>query len=423
MSRRAFIWVGAITACVVAAIVWFNAEPADDYVPSATNAAPTAEVIERGRALTYLANCQACHTARGGEPFAGGRVLPSDFGTFYSPNITPDADTGIGRWTEHDFWRALHLGYSKDGSLLYPAFPYPSFTKITQQDASAIFAYLKTIKPVSKRAPPHTLRSPYKYRWLLRVWRSLYFKPGVFQADTTKDATWNRGAYLVQVSHCDFCHVSRDALGGNHPVSKATGGTVLGWYAPRLNHPTEAGLQSWPTESIVDLLQTGRVTNAATLGPMAEVVYESLQHAPREDLQSMAAYLESLPAAAAPAPLPPLSERAAPYLERGKALYKDRCATCHGDNGEGQSPAAIPLARNRAVTMNPALNGIRILLYGGYAPGTTGNPQPFGMPPFAQDLSDDQIADVLNYVRNSWGNRAEWIQADAVFRARTGPLW
>jgi mono/diheme cytochrome c family protein len=156
---------------------------------------------------------------------------------------------------------------------------------------------------------------------------------------------------------------------------------------------------------------------------MAEVVYESLQHAPRAELQSMAVYLKALPAAPAPADLPPLSERAAPFLERGKAVYEDRCATCHGDNGEGKLPAALALAGNRAVTLKPALNAVRVLLYGGYPPGTSGNPQPFGMPPFAQDLSDEQIADVLNFVRNSWGNRGEWVRSDEVFRARTGSLW
>jgi mono/diheme cytochrome c family protein len=460
MSRRNRVSIGAIAAVLalilIAGIVWLTHEPDDDYVPSLAGDASSAEVIERGRVLTYLANCQACHTARGGEPFAGGRELPSEFGTFYSPNITPDAQTGIGGWSERDFWRAVHLGYSKDGSVLYPSFPYPSFTKITQQDANAIFAYLKTIKPVSRRAPAHALNSPYKYRWLLHVWRAFYFRPGAFQADTTKDAEWNRGAYLVQVSHCDFCHVSRDSLGGPQPASKATGGTVLGWYAPQLNQPTEAGLQHWTTESVVELLGSGRVTgepgpggapparvtedprpnaatlarstegsspNSATLGPMAEVVFESLQHAPRADLQSMAVYLEALPTASAPAALPPLSDREAPMLDRGKAVYKDRCATCHGDAGEGKLPASIALAGNRAVTLKPALNAIRVVLYGGYPPGTADNPQPFGMPPFAQDLSNEQIADVLNFVRNSWGNRGEWVTADAVNRTRTGPLW
>jgi mono/diheme cytochrome c family protein len=200
---------------------------------------------------------------------------------------------------------------------------------------------------------------------------------------------------------------------------------VLGWYAPALDRPGEAGTQNWSVENIAELLHSGRVSNAATLGPMAEVVYESLQHAPRADVEAIATYLKALPEGS-PAPAsraPPSAEVAAPILDRGRALYEDRCATCHGDSGEGRSPAALALANNRAVTMDPTVNVIRVVLYGGYPPGTAGNPQPFGMPPFAQDLSDQQIADVVNFVRSSWGNSGSFVRADEVLRARTGPLW
>jgi mono/diheme cytochrome c family protein len=190
-------------------------------------------------------------------------------------------------------------------------------------------------------------------------------------------------------------------------------------------------MQHWELQDITELLHSGRTTSAATLGPMAEVVFESLQHAPRADIEAMATYLKALPepasatAAAAGPPARPreLSEAAAAFLARGEDLYKDRCATCHGDAGEGRPPAAIALAGNRAVTMDSAVNVIRVVLYGGYPPGTAGNPHPFGMPPFAQDLSDRQVAEVVSFIRASWGNRASFVRSDVVFRQRTGPLW
>jgi mono/diheme cytochrome c family protein len=434
MRRRGYV-IGVIVAlCLVAVALWLLRSPDDHYVarPSPSGS-PSFELLERGRVLARLANCHACHTARGGEPFAGGRAIPTAFGTFYSPNITPDAQTGLGRWTERDFWRALHLGISRDGSLLYPAFPYPNFTKITQDDAHALWEYLKTVKPVSRRSDPHALRFPYKYRPLLRVWRAVYFEPGVFEPVSTQSASWNRGAYLAEaVAHCDLCHVPRNSMGAAQSSPDARGGRVLGWYAPALDRADEAGMQNWNPESIVDLLRAGRTTSevsrqAATLGPMAEVVYESLQHAPRADIEAIATYLEALPepaSASSPrAPASPPSPAAKSRLDSGRAVYEDRCATCHGDAGEGRLPAALALANNRAVTMDPAVNVIRVVLYGGYPPGTAGNPQPFGMPPFAQDLSDDQIADVVSFIRASWGNRGSLVSADQVFRERTGPLW
>lgn len=392
---------------VVAVVLWWRHSPEDGFAVLPAEGGPaSAEVLERGRVLSRLANCHACHTVRGGEPFAGGRAIPTQYGTFYSPNITPDAETGIGRWSERDFWRALHLGLSRDGSFLYPAFPYPNFTKITQSDAHALWEYLKTVKPVSRRAPPHTLEFPYRYRSLLRVWRALYFRPGVHQSDPP-----NRGEYLANaVAHCDLCHVTRKDL--------------LGWHAPALDKSTEAGMQHMSTEDIVELLHNGRTTSAATLGPMAEVVYESLQHAPRADIEAIATYLKGLPEPPASKPAAPtLTPTMTAMLDRGQALYKDRCATCHGDKGEGKPPAALALASNRSVTMNPALNVIRVVLYGGYTPGTAGNPQPFGMPPFAQDLSDQDVADVVSYIRTSWGNSGSFVSPDAVLRQRTGPLW
>ena len=384
-----------------------------------------ADEIQRGRELVELADCRSCHTARGGGLFAGGRAIPTPFGTFYSPNITPDVKTGLGSWNATDFWHALHNGYSKDGTLLYPTFPYTNYTKISRQDSDAMFAYLHSLPPVAQANHPHELRSPYNHRILLAAWRSLFFRPGVFVPEAGRAADWNRGAYLVQgVAHCSACHESRNALGASE--AGPSGGLVLNWYAPSLTSPNEAGVQTWSENDIVALLKTGQVNtstaNAAALGPMAEVVSESLQQAPDDELRAMATYLKALPSTDTPATTAKYEIPVA-IMAAGKDLYEKNCADCHGHNGEGREPAAPPLAGNRAVTMDSAVNPIRMVLFGGYSPGTVGNPRPFGMPPYSLVLSDEEIAEILIYVRVSWGNAARPIRGEEVSANRGSPLW
>jgi len=379
-----------------------------------------------------LADCRSCHTARGGALFAGGRAIPTPFGTFYSPNITPDVKTGLGRWNATDFWHALHNGYSKDGTLLYPTFPYTNYTRISRRDSDAMFAYLHSLPPAAQANHPHELRFPYDHRILLAAWRALFFRPGVFEPDPAHSAEWNRGAYLVQgVAHCSACHESRNALGATSSKAGPSGGLVLNWYAPSLTSPHEAGVQGWAETDIVSLLKTGQVNTSAAKavvrGPMAEVVSESLQQAPDDELRAMATYLRALPvtdapeegssAAATKYDIPPA------VLAAGKDLYEKNCADCHGHHGEGREPAAPPLAGNRAVTMNSAVDPIRMVLFGGYSPGTSGNPRPFGMPPYSLTLSDEEIARVLIYVRASWGNTARPIRGEEVTANRGSPLW
>jgi mono/diheme cytochrome c family protein len=391
-----------------------------------------ADEVERGHELVELADCRSCHTARGGALFAGGRAIPTPFGTFYSPNITPDVKTGLGSWNATDFWHALHNGYSKGGTLLYPTFPYTNYTKISRRDSDAMFAYLHSLPPVAQPNHPHVLRFPYDHRILLVAWRSLFFRPGVFEPEPEHNAEWNRGAYLVQgVGHCSACHESRNALGATSSKAGPSGGLVLNWYAPSLTSPREAGVQGWAETDIVALLKNGRVNtstaNTAALGPMAEVVSESLARAPDDELRAMATYLKALPITDAPED--GSSGPAAKYdippaiLAAGKDLYEKNCADCHGHNGEGRKPAAPPLAGNRAVTMNSAVNPIRMVLFGGYSPGTAGNPRPFGMPPYSLTLSDEEIAEVLIYVRASWGNAARPIRGEEVSVNRGSPLW
>jgi mono/diheme cytochrome c family protein len=403
-----------------------------------TTASPAAqtltEALARGRALAVLGNCGGCHTDRGGAPFAGGRPIVTQFGTFYTPNITPDRSTGIGQWSADDFWHALHDGYGRNGRLLYPAFPYPNYTKITRADSNALFEYLRSLSPVAKTSRAHELHFPYDQRTLLTVWRALYFRPGVYQADPARDAEWNRGAYLVQGwAHCNACHEPRNVLGAPQEGGNPSGGIILDWYAPSLLNPNEAGLQDWSEHDIVTLLKSGRTTgppeaehSATTVGPMAEVVYESLQYVPEVDLRAMAVYLRSLPQvesrAGAGLDAARQSVSGSAYAD-GRTVYLQECADCHGQQGEGRSPVGPALAGNRALTLRSSTNAIRTVLFGGFPPGTGDNLRPFGMPPYYPSLSDEHIANVLTYVRTSWGNAAGPVGAAEVTENRGSPLW
>lgn len=385
-----------------------------------TSPAAPSELVARGAYLARAGNCMGCHTARGGAPYAGGRGIETPFGTVYASNLTPDAATGIGQWSADDFWRALHQGKSRDGRLLYPAFPYTSYTQVTRADSDALHAWLKSLPPVVRANTPHALRWPYRTQTALAVWRFLYFTPGSFEADTTQSAEWNRGAYLVRgLGHCAACHSARNALGATDDKPGLAGGLIpeQNWYAPSLAAANEAGVASWPLADITALLKTGTSPRAAVLGPMAEVVLHSTQHLQDADLAAMATYLKALPAAPvrAAAPAAPVSAQVA---NRGAKLYEQHCAQCHGERGEGIAGAYPPLAGNRAVTLGNTSNLVQIVLNGGFAPATAGNPRPYGMPPFVLQLNDADTAAVLSHIRNAWGNRAAPVSELDVSRQR-----
>lgn len=419
-----------IALLAAALMVWMGLRGDPHTMSNAPRIAPQlSDPIARGAYLAVVGNCRGCHTERGGKPYAGGRTIPTTFGTFFGPNLTPDAKTGIGEWSADDFWLALHEGRGRQGQLLYPVFPFTHYTKVTREDSDALFAYLHSLPAVARANSAHQLRFPYNQRWLLLMWRALYFRPKVYAASPTQSAQWNHGAYLVEgLGHCNACHQPRNALGATQVSHKPAGGVVLGWYAPALDASAEAGTAHWSQADVVSLLQTGMSQSAATLGPMGEVVFESLQHWQADDLQATASYLRAMPDRdAAPTPQTSVSnavaQRRSQSLDRGASGYAKHCASCHGDQGEGRPPAALALAGNRAVTMDSNINPIHTVLYGGYAPGTAGNPQPFGMPPFHMNLNDREIADILSYVRHSWGNAAQPVDAFEVSRQRTGPLW
>ncbi|OMW50087.1 alcohol dehydrogenase [Burkholderia pseudomallei] len=399
---------------------------------SAAHAQPAADAatLKRGEYLARAGDCVACHTVPGEKLFAGGRAMPTPFGTLYSPNITPDNDAGIGKWTADEFYTMMHTGRSRDGSLLYPAMPFAAYTKVTRVDSDAIFAYLRSVPPVKLANRPHDMRFPYNNRQLLIGWRTLYFKEGEYQPDHTKSAEWNRGAYLVQgLGHCSMCHTAINALGGSSEANAFEGGLIpmQAWYAPSLTSNKEAGLGDWSIADITGLLQAGASHRGAVYGPMAEVVYDSLQYLSDDDVRAMSVYLKSLPQRGSDAESAPKTTMAASEQARlsklGAKIYDAQCASCHGKTGRGKTPAFPPLAGNQSIQMTSAVNPIRMVLNGGYAPGTAKNPEPYGMPPFAQSLSDDEVAAVTTFIRTAWGNRGAPVSAKEANALRSAPLY
>ncbi len=423
--KRASIVVGAFCVLLFAAAaqVW-SVNFRDDGDASPSPPVPASPVqMERGAYLARAGNCMACHTRRGGAPYAGGRGIETPFGTVYSSNLTPDPATGIGQWTPADFWRALHHGRSRDGRLLSPAFPYTSTTHIKRADADAMFAWFMSLPPTVEPRRPDTLRWPLGTQPALAVWRALYFRAGAPPEDSTQSAEWQRGAYLVRaLGHCGECHTARNALGALRHSADLGGGWVprQNWYAPSLRSGTEAGVAAWEPAQIVDLLKTGQSQRGQVTGPMADVVQHSTQHLGEADLAAMALYLKSLPQNAATVPrADPAAPADSPAKARqGARLYQDHCAKCHGERGEGVPGAYPALAGNRAVTMPQTTNLVQVVLHGGFAPATAGNPRPFGMPPYLLVLDDAGIAAVLTHLRASWGNAAAAVSELDVNRVR-----
>ncbi|MES2633505.1 MAG: cytochrome c [Pseudomonadota bacterium] len=419
--RKLLAALVAALLAIAALVLWLNLRGEDSIHDVPPLVPPTGETVARGAYLVKAGNCMACHTERGGAPFAGGVAIETPFGSVFASNITPDKATGIGNWNAGEFWRAMHNGRSKDGRLLYPAFPYPNYTAVTRADSDAIHAYLQTVPAVSRANKEHRLRWPYSTQPALAVWRAMYFSPAVHQDDATQTAQWNRGAYLVKgLGHCSACHSSRNALGASDEKASLSGGLIpmQNWYAPSLTSPAEAGVADWEPMQIAKLLQTGVSDRGTVLGPMAEVVMKSTQHLDPEDLRAMAMYLKSLPQAARAdeSPPPPIT---ATVAARGAKLYEDNCVQCHGARGEGIPGAYPPLAGNRAVTMQVTANLVQVVLGGGFAPATEGNPRPYGMPPFATTLSDADIAAVLSHIRTSWGNTSGGVSELSVTQQRS----
>jgi mono/diheme cytochrome c family protein len=396
----------ALVFAVAAAVAILTPGLLPEATKERTNA--TTEIINRGEYLARAGDCVACHTEINGLVFAGGRPMATPFGNLYAPNITPDDETGIGLWTAEDFYRMMHEGVSKNGTLLYPAMPFANYTNVTREDSDAIYAYLMSVTPVRRENRPHELRFPFNQRELLLGWRTLYFRAGEYVPDPNQSKQWNRGAYLVKgLGHCSMCHTAVNMLGGSSESQAFEGGMIpnQNWYAPSLTSNREAGLGNWELQEISDLLQVGTSMRGAVYGPMAEVVYNSLQFLTDEDAMAMAVYLRSLPPRDSEPPPTSQARLVDPsVLELGRKVYAQQCAICHGAEGAGFPPSMPPLAGNQSITMSSPVNPIRMVLNGGYAPGTFKNPRPYGMPPFAHLLNDQEVAAVVTYIRVAWNN-------------------
>lgn len=374
----------------------------------------------QGRYLADLGDCATCHTAADGKPYAGGRPLPTGFGVIYAPNITPDRETGIGGWSQDAFYRALHTGHDDEGNHLYPAFPYLWFTKVTRTDVDAIKDYLDTVSPVHQENRPPALDWWLSWRPMLAGWNLINFSAGEFTADARKSAQWNRGAYLVEgLGHCGECHTPKRILGGPKDAQALTGGYTRGgikegWYAPSLTGERRAGLGGWSVADIVEYLKTGSNARTASAGPMTEVITKSTSHFTDADLTAVAVYLKDLPPRAK-ADVAPLERQ---RLERGQALFTDQCAACHMHDGAGLPGVFPALMDSSAIQALEPATVVRVVLEGARVPARAGQRAFIAMPAFGWKLGDEEVADVVTYIRNAWGNLAPQVDAAAVAKAR-----
>jgi len=374
--------------------------------------------IERGRYLAVLGDCAGCHTASHGAPFAGGVALQTPFGTLVAPNITSDPETGIGNMTNDEFLAVLHEGRGHDGKRLYPAMPYPAYTKMTDDEVLALRAYFGTVAPVNNRVVSNQLPFPLNIRLAMAFWNGLNFTPGRYQPNPQKSALWNRGAYIVEgPAHCGTCHTPKTLLGGDKNSAALTGATLQGWFAPDITNDQRKGIGGWSTDDLVQYLKTG--TNKWTLasGPMAEAVSHSTSRMNDDDILAIATYLKDSGEASASA-RPESVAAGNNAMRAGAAIYKDSCAACHKDSGEGEINLFPRLAGSALVQSDDPTTLVRVVLHGTRSVSTAGAPTAPAMPAFDWRLEDAQVAAVLTYVRNNWGNAAGPVPASVVASQR-----
>jgi len=371
------------------------------------------DLVARGRYLATLGDCTACHTLPGQPPFAGGVAIDTPFGEVLGANITPDADTGIGRWSFEDFQNTMSNGHARGGKRLYAAMPYTAYTKVTREDNRAIWAYLNSLDPVRHEVDTNQLPFPFNIRASLIAWNWLVFEEGEYRPDPDRSAAWNRGAYLVQgLGHCGSCHTPKNLIGGDKDDEFLTGSALQSWMAPDITANSHTGIGGWSEAEIVRYLKTGANRFDMASGPMAEAVEHSTQHWKDEDLSAVALYLKSLGDREQPPPEALSADTAT--MRTGALIYEDQCSACHTPDGEGITHLFPRLAQAPLVNSRDATSLIRVVLAGSRAVGTDAAPTAPAMPSFAWNMSDEHIADVLTYVRNSWGNAAAAVSADEV---------
>lgn len=394
--------------------------------------AESSDLLKRGAYLARAGDCIACHTADKSRPYAGGLPINTPFGTIYTPNITPDPDTGIGRWTDADFVRAMHEGVGKGGEHLYPAFPYTEYTRVAERDVLAIRAYLKTLTPIHYTPPRNDLQFPFNQRWLLFFWKLFNFREGRFVPNPQQSPQWNRGAYLVEgLAHCEECHTPRNFMQGLKTSDRLSGEVQAGWHAFNITPDKTSGIGHWSDDDLVRYLSVGAVPGRANAaGPMAEVVADSTQFLTNEDLRSIGIYLRSVPPVSGgdtrardqwgkPADDVTQLRGTAPVGVNGAQLFIANCASCHDWSGRGiggDATLAYPsLIHNSVVGAGNASNLAMVVLHG--VARKTKDADVL-MPGFGGQLNDEQIAAIVNYVTQHFGNPRATLTAGDVAQLR-----
>lgn len=381
----------------------------------------------RGEYLARAANCVACHTAPGGEAFAGGLKMATPVGAIFVTNITPDDETGIGTYSLEDFDNAMRQGVAQDGHRLYPAMPYPSYAKISDDDIVALYEYFMTEVPaVKQQNQDNEIPWILSFRWPLAIWNALFFDDETYAADSSQSEAWNRGAYLVQgLGHCGACHTPRGIAWNEVAFDESdpeylSGAFLDNWYASDLTQSNRAGLGRWSKEDIATYMETGRNMHSTAFGTMDEVIINSTQYLSDDDLDAMATYLKSLAAAhddgeyvyddATVAVLRGPERR----TTAGANLYMQNCESCHVDTGKGYPPYLPPLAGNPPVMDPDPASLINIVLNGSSRLIVDGTPDAYRMPGYRKSLNDQQIADIITFMRAEWGNDASAVTAEQV---------
>jgi mono/diheme cytochrome c family protein len=398
--------LGGVAAIHFAAADDMQATAAIPAAPAGQSAA--AAEIARGKYLVTAADCMPCHSGPNHAPYSGGLVLNTPFGGLASPNITPDKATGIGNWTDAQFYNALHYGVSPGHSYLifpkylYPAMPFTSYTKLSYADVMAMKAYLFSLAPVSAPRTPNTLEFPFSQRPVLLGWRILFFRSGPMKMDPSWDAHMQNGAYLTEaLGHCGECHTPRNIMSGLILSKSYAGAPIDSYYAPNISSDKDYGVGGWSQADLIAYLaQDGNMSKGSAFGPMSEVVQYSLSQLPASDVQDIADFLQNATKPQDTPPTPAMSTAAA-SIAAGATVYASNCAGCHNTDGSGRAPLIPNLAHNDAVMAEVPTNVIGAVL-NGLPPWKVGP----AMPSFATRLSDQQIADVANYVRTTWGNNA-----------------
>jgi mono/diheme cytochrome c family protein len=429
--RHALIVLVGVTLLGIAGFSLFAWRPEIPAAEPASNTRFDRELIEKGAKLAMIGNCNVCHTKANGIPYAGGQPLQTPFGTVFTTNITPDPDSGIGRWSEAAFERAMRQGVRRDGAHLYPAFPYDHFTKVADADVSAIYAFLMTREPVRSEIPDNNLVFPFSVRALIAGWKLLFFTPGQFRADPALTEELNRGVYLVEgLAHCGGCHTPRNALGAERKDAFLGGGEAEGWHAPALNGASTAPVP-WTTDQLFTYLRRGFVApHGVAAGPMQPVA-NNLETVLESDVNAIAAYVGRIvgpPTAGRKEKIGPErkqgsgslalgGESTIPAKADGAILYAGACASCHDTTGQRFSARGIHLASSKVITMPDARNLAHVILEGISPPHASPAAM---MPGFADALTDTQVAALMTYLRSTFSDGKAWTHVEETVREVRG---